>query len=88
MRGKFLARLRTEAEGGLAIRCDLVDRHMLMQAAPEVFYVTEHYADHPMILIDLLNVRWDAMPEIVEKAWRMVAPARLVRDYDSAAQDE
>lgn len=82
VKGKLLARLRTEAEGGLAIRCDFVDRHMLLQADPEVFYVTEHYQNHPMVLVDLTKVRWDAMPHIVLQGWRLVAPKKLVAEFD------
>ena len=77
-----MARLRTEAEGGLAIHCDFVDRQMLMQADPQVFYITDHYADYPMVLINLLEVRWDAMPGLLEQGWRMAAPAKLIRAYD------
>ena len=78
---KFMARLRSEAEGGLAIRCDIVDRQMLLQAAPETFYITDHYADSAMILINLETVRWDAMPGIIEQAWRMAATAKLIKEY-------
>lgn len=84
VKGKVLARLRSEAEGGLAIRCDVVDRHMLLQADPEVFYVTDHYQDYPMVLIDLTRVRWDAMEQIVEQGWRLVAPPKLVAELDRA----
>lgn len=83
VKGKLMARLRSEAEGGLAIRCDFVDRHMLMQADPEVFYITDHYADYPMVLIDLTRVRWDAMPGLLEAAWRQVASKTLIKQYDS-----
>lgn len=86
VKGKILARLRSEAEGGLALRCDPVDRHMLMQADPDTFYVTDHYLNYPMVLVDLLRVRWDAMPGIIEQAWRLVAPARLIASYDAAKQ--
>ena len=48
--GKVMARLRSEAEGGLALRCDFPERHMLMQADPRVFYVTDHYVNWPMVL--------------------------------------
>jgi hypothetical protein len=41
--GKFMARLRSEAEGWLAIKCDFVDRAILLQAVPHVFHLTEHY---------------------------------------------
>ncbi len=82
VKGKLIARLRSEAEGGLAIRCDFVERGMLLQADPETFYFTDHYADHPMVLINLATVRWDAMPALIEDAWRMVAPKRLIKEYD------
>ena len=82
---KLLARLRSEDEGGLAIRCDFVEREMLLQAAPETFYITDHYADYPMVLINLETVRWDAMPDIVERAWRFVATPRLIKDHDAAS---
>lgn len=84
--GKIMARLRTEAEGGLAIRCEILDRHMLIQADPEVFYYTDHYADYPMVLINLVKVRWDAMPGIIEQAWRMTAPPKLIKEHESATR--
>lgn len=83
VKGKILARLRSESEGGLALVCDFVDRQMLMQADPETFYVTPHYEDYPMVLIDLTKVRWDAMPDLIERAWRQAAPPRLQQTYDA-----
>jgi hypothetical protein len=82
--GKIMARLRTESEGGLALRCDFPERHMLMQADPRAFYVTDHYMNWPMVLINLTEVRWDAMPGLIEAAWRLVAPRRLIGEYDAA----
>jgi hypothetical protein len=84
VKGKIMARLRSEAEGGLAIRCDFVERQMLLQAAPEAFFLTDHYLDYPMILIRLDQVRRDALPDLVERAWRMVAPKRLLDAHDAA----
>jgi hypothetical protein len=81
--GKIMARLRSEAEGGLALRCDFPERQMLMQADPRAFYVTEHYLNWPMVLVNLAEVRWDAMPGLIEAAWRLVAPARLVSEFDA-----
>ncbi len=85
VKGKVMARLRSEAEGGLALRCDFIERQMLLQAAPEAFYLTDHYKDYPMILIRLDQVRRDALPDLIERAWRMVAPKRLVASYDAGA---
>jgi hypothetical protein len=83
VKGRFLCRLRSEAEGALAIRCDFLDRQILLQADPEVFFVTDHYLDYPMILVRLDRVRLNALPDLIERAWRMVAPPRLVAEYDA-----
>lgn len=78
VKGKLICRLRTEAEGALALYCDFVDREMLLQAAPEAFFITDHYAGYPMILVRLDKVLPEALPDLVEKAWRMRAPKRLL----------
>ena len=82
--GKFLARLRED--GALAIRCSFEDRVLLMDSYPAAFYVTDHYADYPAVLIHLSKVRVDVLRTVVEKAWRRVAPKRLAaqRDADHA----
>ena len=82
VKGKVMARLRTEAEGGLALRCDFPERQMLMQADPIAFYLTDHYLDWPMVLVNLAEVRWAAMPGLIDAAWRLVAPKRLIAEYD------
>ncbi len=53
VKGRFLCRLRTEAEGALAIRCDFPHRQILLQADPNVCFVTDHYLDYPMVLVRL-----------------------------------
>ena len=80
--GKFMARLRTEAEGWLAIRCDFVDREILLQAAPHVFHLTPHYQNYPMILVDLAAIDKGALLEVLERGWRMAASKKLIRDFD------
>ena len=80
--GKFLARLRTEAEGWLAIRCDFVDREILLQSAPHVFHLTPHYENYPMILIDLAAIDEATLLEVFERAWRRQAPKRAIREWD------
>jgi hypothetical protein len=82
VKGKFLARLRTEAEGWLAIKCDFVDRNILLQAAPHVFHLTEHYENYPMILVDLDAIDPQGLRDVVERAWRMTASAKVIRDFN------
>jgi hypothetical protein len=82
IRGKLLSRWRTEAEGAIAIRCDFLDRQILLLTQPEVFFLTDHYRDYPMILMRAEKASRNVMEEAVERAWRLVAPAKLVRERD------
>jgi hypothetical protein len=84
VKGKFMARLRTEAEGWLAIRCEFLERDMLLQAAPRVFHLTDHYVNYPMILVDLDEISRDALEGVIENGWRMAAPKKLIRELDDA----
>jgi hypothetical protein len=85
IRGKILSRWRTEAEGALAMRCDFLDRQILLQAQPTVFFLTEHYLNYPMILLRLDKASRDVVADITERAWRLVAPDKLVKQRDTAA---
>ncbi len=82
VKGKLIGRLRTEAEGALALKCDFVDREMLMQADPNTFFITDHYRDYPMVLINLGTLRRAALPQLLEAAWRLTAPVRLIETFD------
>jgi hypothetical protein len=74
LKGRILSRLRTEAEGALALRCDFIDREMLLQAAPEVFFLTDHYLNYPMILVRLERIAPEALAVLVQRAAQMTAP--------------
>lgn len=84
VKGKFLARLRTEAEGWMAIRCEFLERDMLLSAAPQVFHLTDHYVNYPAILVDLDAISRDVLEGVIENGWRMAAPKKLVVDLDEA----
>jgi hypothetical protein len=86
IRGKLLSRWRSEAEGALAIRCDFLDRQILLQTQPEVFFLTDHYLDYPMVLVRLEKVSRAVLVDVAERAWRLVAPAKLVKERDAANQ--
>jgi hypothetical protein len=84
VKGKFLARLRTEAEGWMAIRCEFVERDMLLEVAPKIFHLTDHYRNYPAILVDLDAIDRDALEDVIENGWRMAAPKKLIRELDEA----
>jgi len=84
--GKILSRWRTEAEGGLAIRCDFLDRQILLQADPEAFFLTDHYRNYPMVLVRLERLGTRALTDLTRRAWRLVAPKKPLRPSRNPSQ--
>lgn len=78
--GKLLGRLRTESEGGLALKCSAADKAALLAEENPAFYTTPHYDGHNYILVNLDLVDTDELFELVTDAWRIAAPARLRRE--------
>src|ERR1700704_345527 len=77
VRGKFLSRLKEDGET-LVVRIDMDERDVLMAANPETFYITDHYRGYPAMLVRLATVDAEELRELLEEAWRRVAPKRLV----------
>jgi hypothetical protein len=83
VRGKFMCRLRTNPDA-LAIRViDVGDQEALLKGQPDVFFITPHYDNWPMVLVRLEAVDPVQLAELVEDAWRMQAPKRLIAAYDA-----
>ncbi len=83
VRGKLMVRLREDLDC-FVLRTDLLEREMLLQSAPEVFFITDHYRDYPWILVRFATVDRQALPGLLETAWRLVAPKTLVAKFDGA----
>lgn len=79
--GKLIARLHQSMDC-VVLRCDFLDREILMQSAPDAFFVTDHYRDYPWILVRLGAVEKSALPDLVERAWRLVASKTSLKNYD------
>lgn len=78
---KFLARLREDGET-LAVRLDFEEREVLMRADPGKFFITEHYRNHPAMLVRLAAVTEGELAEVLESAWRARASPRLREEHD------
>ena len=78
--GKILVRLHQDGES-LVIPVDFADREMLLAEQPEVFYLTDHYLNYPLVLVRLSRVRADQLPDLLVQAWRRAAPRRLVAEF-------
>jgi hypothetical protein len=73
--GKLLARLKDDGET-LVLRMDFVNRDLLLRAEPDLFFLTDHYLNYPSILLRLTRVTPARVAELLEDAWRLVAPRR------------
>lgn len=82
VRGKLLARLHQSREC-FVLRATFLDREILLRSDPNVFYVTDHYRDHPWVLVRFSAVDVRALADLIERAWRLVAPKSLVAKYNS-----
>jgi hypothetical protein len=81
VRGKLLARVH-QSKDCFVLRTEFLDREILMQSDPAVFYITEHYRDYPWVLVRFSAVAASALPELIERAWRLVASKANVKAYD------
>jgi hypothetical protein len=77
VRGKFIARLKEDGDS-LVLKVDLETRDALMEADPEVFYITDHYVGYPAVLARLSKIDAAMFRSVLEEAWRRAAPKRLV----------
>jgi hypothetical protein len=80
--GKLFARLHQSGDC-VVLRCELLDREILMQSAPDAFFITDHYRDYPWILLRLGVVEKSALPDLIERAWRLVASKSLIKKLES-----
>ena len=77
VRKKLFARLREDSEH-LVLFVDFMEREALVQSSPDVFKVTPHYADWPMVLVHLASVDPQELRELVVESWRPRAPKTVV----------
>ncbi len=79
--GKLMARLKEDGES-LVIMIAFEERARLMKADPATFYITNHYLNYPSMLVRLPKVRATMLRDLLEKAWRRVAPLHMVEAFD------
>jgi hypothetical protein len=84
VKGKGICRLRTDPDALVVRVIDLADREALLRGKPDVFFSTPHYDGYPYVLVRLEAVDSGELAELLEDAWRIRAPKRLVAEFDAA----
>ena len=70
VRKKIFARLLEDGDS-VVVRIDCDRREVLMKANPKVFSVTDHYRNHPMMIVRLSAVDPADLRELLAEAWQM-----------------
>jgi hypothetical protein len=80
VRGKLLTRAKDGET--LVLMCPLPEKEMLMEAAPHIYYETDHYKGWPAVLMCMAAIADDELSHRIEQAWRLKAPRSLVKQFD------
>ncbi len=67
-----LAVHRSAEPGSLVVRTDFEQRAALLTDDPETYYVTDHYAKHPVVLVRLVRVQHDQLRDLLAAARQCV----------------
>jgi len=56
----------------VAVRIDFLRRDELLAAAPDGYYLTDHYVGYPLVLVRMSRIRAAALRDLLAAAWRFV----------------
>lgn len=76
LRGNFLACMATNkaAEPNtLVVAVGFDAREALVDSEPETYYLKDHYADYPVVLVRLSRIKREALGSLLREAWQFVS---------------
>jgi hypothetical protein len=76
--GKLLACIPTNKSAEpncIVVRIDLEHRAELLRQHPDIYYITDHYAPYPTVLVRLLKITRTDLTELLRDAYRFVMPS-------------
>ena len=69
VKGKLFVRLHQDLDK-IVLPVPFERREEMMAADPETYFITEHYREYPYILVSLARVHPDALPDLLNLAYR------------------
>jgi hypothetical protein len=75
VRGKLLACIainKAAEPNSLVVRVDFDQRAELLETDPQTYYLKDHYANYPSVLVRLAQIQPDALKDLLLMAWRYV----------------
>ena len=85
VRKRSFCRLKEDGETLVVRVVDLQDKEALLRGKPEVYFTTPHYDGYPYVLVRLADADPVELRDLLEDAWRVTAPKRVVAAHDRAA---
>jgi hypothetical protein len=76
LKGKLLACIpvnKSAEANSIAVRIDPEQRAELLREHPETYYITDHYAPHPIVLIRLAKITRADLKELLRDAYGFVS---------------
>jgi hypothetical protein len=83
VRKKLFAWMSPHEDGALCVHVEPGETELLLEANPDAYFTTPHYAGHPMLLVRLEQVDREELAERIEEAWLLRAPKRVVDAFVS-----
>jgi hypothetical protein len=83
VKSKIFARIHDEPGVLVCWRASLAEREILLESDPDTFFTTDHYRDHPSVLVRLERVDEPELAELLAEAWEARAPLWLVKRHAS-----
>jgi hypothetical protein len=96
VRGRLLACLaihKSAEPDSLAVRTDFDQRAALLAEQPDTYYVTDHYVNHPVVLVRLSRIRTDQLQDLLKSGLRFIdahqkrkSPRRRTADHPKSVR--
>ena len=78
-RTKFLCRVK--GPDTIVMMCPLEEKEMLMAAAPDIYFETDHYKGWPAVLVRIRSISIAELRLRLERAFAMQAPKALFKAW-------
>ena len=82
VRGKGFVRLKEDGTSVVFLLENVEEQEMLIEAQPELYFITDHYRGWPTVLARLPRLRVPECRLRLERAWRSKAPRSLIKSFD------
>ena len=68
-----LAIHRSAEPDSLVVQVPFADRDELIANAPDIYYITDHYVDHPTVLVRLSRIESSALRDLLKMGWQFIS---------------